>query len=465
MLSSVRDLLDQRLKDILRTEILEDRKVKIAELKREIREKLDTVKDSIRFANVITESALSEKEYVIPEVLVGLHKETVARFKRGQSIEKWPDKGMLLYGPPGTGKTEYIRFLMGEIGDRALVLKVNIPGLVNSPSPGAAIRDLYQQAQAYAEAQEKYVVLFFDEFEHLVRSFVRKAASIKRQDDAYGESSARHTHEEKKEFTVDKKGEEALSELKTVLSGTGTLQKVFTVCTSNDGDINDALIRDGRLKAVNIVSPTLKFELRDRGYSLWQRDFAVIKHMQLAMQYIRVTLFRLEAVDSQLMSLVKEIEDLSVIVQRDANERCQEIYAQLLRKHVIATIDPSKKNQRVGGYLYLEPLKHKNKEVTLEQITQESFSVDDFEKMLGERVRTDLKNMALRALHDEDMNKTLNALSCPIPPDSFISDKEEMSIVPAHIAAKVKEYVNDKDGPRKLGRVLFDYFFRTFKKR
>jgi proteasome-associated ATPase len=95
---------------------------------------------------------------------------------RPELVERFhlqPSRGVLLCGPPGTGKTSLVRAL-GEYLCRTLKLKVKVllvrPGIHRSMWFGASerhVRDLFREASDLAGSDDSYVLLFFDDVDHL----------------------------------------------------------------------------------------------------------------------------------------------------------------------------------------------------------------------------------------------------------------------------------------------------------
>jgi proteasome-associated ATPase len=84
-----------------------------------------------------------------------------------------PTKGVLLCGPPGTGKTSLVQALGEHLG-RTMGVEIAAflvrPGVHRSMWFGASearIRDLFREARQAAEQGDRYVLLFFDDMDHL----------------------------------------------------------------------------------------------------------------------------------------------------------------------------------------------------------------------------------------------------------------------------------------------------------
>ena len=118
-------------------------------------------------------------EELTAEVTLHLfHSELVGRFGLK------PTKGVLLCGPPGTGKTSLVQAL-GDHLSRVMGLDVKVflvrPGVHRSMWYGASeqrVRDLFREAKETAEPANSYVVLFFDDVDHLGSRDHRAAGEV-----------------------------------------------------------------------------------------------------------------------------------------------------------------------------------------------------------------------------------------------------------------------------------------------
>jgi len=105
---------------------------------------------------------------LVTEVTLHLfHPELVERYKLK------PTKGALFCGPPGTGKTSLLQAL-GEYLKRTTGADVKVfvvrPGIHRSMWFGVSeqrIRELFREAKEAAEADNSYVLVFFDDMDHL----------------------------------------------------------------------------------------------------------------------------------------------------------------------------------------------------------------------------------------------------------------------------------------------------------
>lgn len=187
---------------------------------------------------------LSADLYVLPEEMNEEHRQIVQQFRENKSIKSWSYAGTLLSGRPGTGKTEYVRYLAGMIADQAEFVVADQSAIVNSAKPGLVLTQLYKNLQKKAEETGKYQVILFDEVEFLINAAVKKSSvtNASRGGERYTEFSDTHT------FELDARGEEIIAVFKTILSGTGIFDRVYTICTSNISTFQAALLRGGRLK-------------------------------------------------------------------------------------------------------------------------------------------------------------------------------------------------------------------------
>jgi hypothetical protein len=238
------------------------------------------------------EKPLSPDEYIIPpELIKDGHHQRLMDFLRNPKAKttSLAHSGLLLFGTTGTGKTEYVRHLMHLLQENKGVIFVNgnISRIIRAPAPGDAIKELYRGIQAKAESGNTKYVLLFDEFEGLVRQLVKKLSSTRTTSTSMDTGPRRtHEHEEKEEVDeaeVDKTGEEIFAALKSVLKGTGGIDRVFTIATSNLNEFDAAL--ESRLEAVEIKPIGMPFErFRSDSYMLCQHYPEIISRILELMQ-------------------------------------------------------------------------------------------------------------------------------------------------------------------------------------
>ncbi len=200
------------------------------------------------------EAPLTADEYVLPSELEQIHSTLVAHLTSSAGNETLPYAGLALHGIPGTGKTQYVRYLHGCLPNVTCVA-ANNNVIRDSASPGQSLSTLYSTLEDVAQKSGRYVVLLIDEFDKLINKHAHVQRTV--------ESTTTSSHSEKRSnsqthqrtddaFTMDDTGEALLSTLKTVLSGTGRLSRVYTICTTNQTNIPAELTRSDRLQAVRL---------------------------------------------------------------------------------------------------------------------------------------------------------------------------------------------------------------------
>jgi proteasome-associated ATPase len=123
----------------------------------------------------------------LDEVFNELVAEVTLQLFHGDLVRRYslrPTKGVLLCGPPGTGKTSLVQALGEHLG-RQMGVEISAflvrPGVHRSMWFGASeqrVRDLFQEAKRAAEDGDGYVLLFFDDMDHLGSRDHRAAGDV-----------------------------------------------------------------------------------------------------------------------------------------------------------------------------------------------------------------------------------------------------------------------------------------------
>jgi hypothetical protein len=283
-----------------------------------VRDLLGTVDQGLVLYEPFREPSLSADEYILPEELSagGRHERWINFLSSDATIPALPFQGVLLHGRTGTGKTEYVRFLQHILtGMKVRFFLASISGIMHSPKPGEALIALYRDLQLQAEEKGEKYILLFDEFEGLVRQFLKRQEKVIREDsyqDHGPKRSSTSTHSENSTVTdVDKTGEELLAALKSVLRGTGGgMDRVFTIATTNESiDVfNEALL--GRLEPVEIH--TLRIPTIDSSHNhLYLRYQAYGEILPKMLALIQTAHFRQnKEKNSALVKILEEFESL-----------------------------------------------------------------------------------------------------------------------------------------------------------
>ncbi len=212
---------------------------------------------------------LRPDEYPLPPELQTLHPSLVEHLRSSKTNEHFTHSGVLFFGIPGTGKTEYTRFLAHEVQENADVVVVNMNLIRDASSPGDTLFQLYRHLDEVAQQSGRYVVALLDEFDKMMNKFSQVNVQTKRTESHQAverRSEFTQTDEKQVSHAIDEKGEALLSTFKTILSGTGNIQRVFTIATTNQQELPAELTRDGRLKPVALKAFGMP-KLPDRGPS------------------------------------------------------------------------------------------------------------------------------------------------------------------------------------------------------
>ena len=305
---------------------LEKRDSALASLVYELRLLISALDGKSVLYEDMRETPLSENEYIVPPELIkgGIH-ERIVNFLNDPKARttSLSHSGLLLYGVSGTGKTEEVRHLMHCLRDNPKIRFVNgnISRILNSPAPGDAITGLYRDLQAQAEADDVKYVLLFDEFEGLVRQLLKKMRSVRTttSDTATGPRRT-HSRDEKSETNeaeVDKTGEEVLAALKSVLKGTGGIDRIFTIATSNSNEFEASLLT--RLEAVEISPISMPFKtIGSDKHMLCQKYPVIIRRILGIMQAMH---FRLHKQNNPVLSAIsEELETLYSVINPEVEK-------------------------------------------------------------------------------------------------------------------------------------------------
>lgn len=302
-LAKIAELLGKDFNRVLAVGNRDQMAAEIDGLLNQVRSAIVDLETQTKYAEVLQERPLSPEEYYLHPALRETDQELKMLFASGADISAWPYKGLLLSGSPGTGKTEYARYLADQLGDHADVYNVNMSALRNSVMPGQALISMYRELEKEALAKGRYGILLFDEFESLIRTFSNEETFSSTSSESYGESGGSTRHEQKRKLSIDPKGEEIIAVFKSVLSGTGGIERIFTFCTSNQRDFNPALVRSGRLKQVPV-----------NGFNIGNRDWNYLhlgEQLQNVLGVLEAVHFRLKgSANPHLAKVKKELTKL-----------------------------------------------------------------------------------------------------------------------------------------------------------
>lgn len=229
---------------------IEDVRRLVAEVRDHLGTVLDMTPETSQFYNPLNREILNEEVYMLPSILTEDHNRFMGHIAGRKSVKGLPFTGLLLKGSPGMGKSEYAYYLAYVAREHCIVVQANIPLIVKSVNPPLALRQLYRELETLAQDTGRVVIVLFDEFESLVRQFVKSETKATTVTESQSSGSSRHTHDERESFEIDKEGEALMSEFKTLLSGTSERSAVFTIATTNHNTFPEALTREGRLKAL-----------------------------------------------------------------------------------------------------------------------------------------------------------------------------------------------------------------------
>ncbi len=207
---------------------------------------------------------LSEKEYILPPELSQVHPRILAHLSSGAENKKAPYVGLLLHGIKGTGKSEYPHYLAALLAGKARFVVASTSLIRNSPAPGQALFQLYQDLEERAKAEGIYYVVVFDEFDQLVTGEAKVFEHDTRRHSA--SMTKRTTNEEttverRRALEIDGKGLEMLEAFKSILGSTGNITRVFTMANSNMDTFPEPIYREGRLERIKLDPFSMRIEI------------------------------------------------------------------------------------------------------------------------------------------------------------------------------------------------------------